>query len=357
LILIANLRTVINSRSFGEDQVNVTRKAMAYTCGLQDNRVLAVGKHFPGHGDTQTDSHFALPLVDHDKEKLNQIDLFPFRLLTEHGIGGIMVAHLAVPALEPDQKLPASLSKAVVDSLLVQSMDFKGLIFTDALNMKGVADGFKPGEIELKALMAGNDVLLFPQDVERAVNRIAQAVADSLISEELINHHCLKVLKAKKWAGLNHYQAIDTANLVSDLHTPHALDMNRELTEKSLTLVQSSKNPVIPVEKLEGMRILSICIGNNPKQDFQSALNLYGQVDTINITGNLDDVAKQTIIEEINRHNSFCTHYRYQRGSKTKFWRSSGGACIYRSNSSIKTLFVGHFGNPYALRTLNNSNH
>ncbi|HRW90064.1 MAG TPA: glycoside hydrolase family 3 N-terminal domain-containing protein, partial [Flavobacteriales bacterium] len=199
---------VINDRSFGEDRENVARKTIAYMRGLQQGGVIATAKHFPGHGDTDTDSHQALPLIAHGRDRLDSLELYPFRRMVKEGLNAMMVAHLEVPALDSTPGLPSTLSRPVVSDLLEQELGFRGLVFTDALNMRGVADADQPGEVELRALKAGNDVLLFPIDPEKAIARIRRAVDEGELPREVIDGKCLKVLRAKEWAGLDRLDSV-----------------------------------------------------------------------------------------------------------------------------------------------------
>jgi beta-glucosidase-like glycosyl hydrolase len=210
---------VINDRSFGEDRELVARKAIAYMKGLQQGGVIATAKHFPGHGDTDTDSHLGLPLIAQTRARLDSLELYPFERMVSEGLSAMMVGHLEVPALDTNPGMPSTLSHHVVSDLLETELGFKGLVFTDALNMKGVANADKPGEIELRALLAGNDVLLFPQDPVKAIERIRQAVDSGLVPREMIDHKCLKVLRAKEWAGLDGIRPVETKDLYADLNT------------------------------------------------------------------------------------------------------------------------------------------
>lgn len=167
---------VINDRSFGENKYNVARKGLLYMRGLQDAGVMACGKHFPGHGDTEVDSHKDLPQLNHSRVRLDSVELYPFRALIPHGIGSIMVAHLNIPSLDSTPNLPSTLSKKIVTSLLREELKFEGLIFTDAMNMGGITKFYKPGQGELAALKAGNDILLFPENVDSAVQVVVRAV-------------------------------------------------------------------------------------------------------------------------------------------------------------------------------------
>lgn len=189
---------VINDRSFGDNPELVTAHAIAFAQGLHDAGIIACAKHFPGHGDTDVDSHKALPLIKHDRERLDTIELYPFKKLIANNIPAIMTAHLEVPALEEQSKTPASVSRKIVTDLLQKELGFKGLIITDGLDMQGITDNYFHGQAELQALLAGNDILLSPVDVPAAVTAIKQAVADKLITEQEINEHVEKILNIKK---------------------------------------------------------------------------------------------------------------------------------------------------------------
>ena len=178
---------IINNRSFGEDVKNVSSLSLAYMQGLQDNNILACAKHFPGHGDTDKDSHKTLPIINHSKYRLKKIELKPFEYLIENGLGSIMTAHLYIPSLDTTKRNPISLSENVVTGLLTKEMGFNGLKFTDGLNMKAVSDLYNPGELDVRALIAGNDILLCAEDVPRALKMIKKSIKDGLISEDEIN--------------------------------------------------------------------------------------------------------------------------------------------------------------------------
>lgn len=225
---------VIGIRSFGSDKEATARLAIAYMNGLQDAGIIACAKHFPGHGDTEKDSHQELPLILNPLSYLENNDLYPFQKLIDAGVKSVMTAHLEVPALEAEKGLPASLSKTVVNALLREKMGFDGLIFTDALGMRGVTAHFEPGEIELKALLAGNDVLLCPIDPKKAIDRIERAVLDGEISLEEIDKKALKILKAKQSAPLLPIEE----NLFEKLQPADALALRRNLFEKAITLLK-----------------------------------------------------------------------------------------------------------------------
>ena len=268
---------VIGFRAFGAEKEQVTSRAIAYMKGLQENGIMANAKHFPGHGDTDADSHFSLPKISHSEERIWDIDLYPYRELFKENLMSVMVAHLQVPSLEQQQNLPTSLSKTIVTDLLQKQMNFQGLIFTDALNMGGVTKMGKPGEVELKALLAGNDVLLYPQNVAQAKTYILEAITKGLISEEEINNRVKKVLKAKYWVGLHDYMPIDTYKIVERLNTEKTHNLIENLYSEAIT-VASNKDDLLPISLLEFKKIASISIGDEG-QIFNNYLNKYAKVD------------------------------------------------------------------------------
>ncbi|MCK4749145.1 MAG: hypothetical protein KAT15_18960, partial [Bacteroidales bacterium] len=200
---------VINTRSFGEDPKNVAIKVVALMRGMQEGGLLVAAKHFPGHGDTDTDSHHSLPVLPYGRDRLDSLELYPFREAILRGLTGVMVAHLQVPALDDRENRPATVSEKVVTRLLKEELDFRGLVITDALNMKGLSQFYEPGMREVEAVKAGNDVLLMPVDVGRAITEVKRAVRRGEIPEERINESCRKILLAKYWAGLHNFEPVD----------------------------------------------------------------------------------------------------------------------------------------------------
>ena len=213
------LNPIIGNRSFGESKQNVTLKAIEFSQGMQSEGVLANAKHFPGHGDTATDSHLKLPVLNFNKERLDSIELYPYKRVFDAGMASVMTAHLSIPVLESNPKLPTSLSPKVVTDLLKEKLGFLGLIFTDGLNMKGAANYSSSAEINLAAIQAGNDVLLIPQDVPASINLIKNAIDSGVLSLERIDESVRKILLAKYKVGLHLYKPIDTLNLIKDLNT------------------------------------------------------------------------------------------------------------------------------------------
>lgn len=341
---------VISMRSFGEDRTRVTVNAIAEMVGFQDNHIIAVAKHFPGHGDTQTDSHLTMPLLDVSAQRLDSIELYPFRHLIQAGISAVMCAHLHVPALDTTPNLPTSLSNAVVTKLLKEKLKFKGLIFTDALTMKGVSDYYKPGELELKAIMAGNDVLVMSTDVPGSIAAIKKAIDDSIISVQTIENSCRKILAAKQWVGLDHYRPVNIATLKDSIGSPEYELLMRRISEKSLTIAWN-QDSIIPLERLDTLRLVHLSWGtdsaNNP---FQQSCSLYGQVDTIRIPFNPSDSVLNVINNKLNTYTLIIAslHSRDIRYAR-QFGLDMKVIAFLDSLTARKKVILNLFANPYAL--------
>src|SRR5574343_983154 len=237
---------VINDRSFGENKYTVAKLGTAYAKGLQDMHIIASAKHFPGHGDTETDSHYGLPVIKADRKRLDSLELFPFKKLIDEDVMSVMVAHLNVPSLDTSN-LPASISKAIITDLLRNELGFEGIIITDALNMKGVADLFPPGEVAARALMAGNDILLFVENVPASMAKIKEHILDSTITMQQIERSCKRVLLAKYWSGLNKYEPIELTNLTEDLNSGDAPEMITKAIKNSI-IVAKNQDDIIPIK-------------------------------------------------------------------------------------------------------------
>ncbi|GAB3180762.1 glycoside hydrolase family 3 N-terminal domain-containing protein [Telluribacter humicola] len=265
---------IIGVRSFGEDRENVSRKSSAYMKGLQRNHVIATAKHFPGHGDTDTDSHLTLPVVNHSAERLQEIDIYPYKKMIADSLMGVLSGHLFVPALDNTPQQPSSLSHKVVTELLQNEMGFRGLVFTDAMNMQGVLKAGKAADVNLKALLAGNDVLLYPEKVGETVKRIKDALEQGTITQEFIDKKVKRILQAKYWAGLNQYKPIELANLYQDLNNVESKELIRELSEAAVTVVRND-NGLLPIRSIEGMKVASVTIGAGTGTAFQKMIAHY----------------------------------------------------------------------------------
>ncbi|QJX49131.1 serine hydrolase [Hymenobacter taeanensis] len=283
---------VIGYRSWGENRENVTEKSYQYMKGMQDAGILAVAKHFPGHGDTDTDSHLALPLLRIDRKRIDTLELYPFKSLIKRGIGGMMVAHLNIPALDTTG-MPSTLSKPIIQGLLKQKLGFEGIIFTDAMNMKGVISKYPPGDADLRALLAGNDVLEFSKNIPLALKMVRDAINQGQLSQADLDARCRKVLALKEWAGLNKYKPIDLRNLTADLNTPHAQYLSQHLTELSVTVLRNQKN-LLPLQRLDTLRLATLTIGTKDTTDFQRMVADYAPVRHfwLPATASMDELTK-----------------------------------------------------------------
>ncbi|MGV6828464.1 MAG: glycoside hydrolase family 3 N-terminal domain-containing protein [Flavobacteriales bacterium] len=282
---------IIGNRSFGEDRHNVTEKSLAFMKGLQSAGILANAKHFPGHGDTEKDSHKTLPTINFSKERIDSIELYPYKKLINEGLSSVMVAHLNVPSLEDRIGYPSSISEKIVTGILKEELGFNGLIFTDALNMKGASNFKKPGEIDLEAFLAGNDVLLISESIPKAHQLIVEAYQNNSITEERLAHSVKKILMAKYKVGLNHYQPVDTTHIYEDLHTVIDDVLYEEAFERALTVLKSD-GEILPIKNLENKKIAYVSFGDSSGTYFLNELQKYANVDEVTAKS-LDEYIKK----------------------------------------------------------------
>jgi len=229
---------VINYRSFGEDKYNVAEKGAAYLKGMQDGGLLVSIKHFPGHGDTDVDSHFDLPQLKFTKERLDSLEMYPFKELIKQGSAGVMIAHMNIPSLDATPNMPSTLSKPIVTTILKEQIGFKGIVISDAMGMKGVVKYFKDGEADVMGIIAGNDILELSENSKRAVKMVRQAIKDQRLSIERIDESVKKILTAKYWAGLNVKQHINEANVYEEVNRPESIVLRQQMADASMTLLR-----------------------------------------------------------------------------------------------------------------------
>lgn len=274
---------VINSRSFGANPQWVAKCGIAYMKGLQDNGILPVAKHFPGHGDTDSDSHLSLPTIKQDRNRLDSIELYPFREAIKAGIDAMMVGHLNVPALDSSLCSISSTSQKIIKELLIDSMHFNGLIFTDGLEMKGISDYYTPGDLEVNTLLAGNDMLLLPAEPYIVIKKIKEAIEQGILTEDEINKKCLKVLKFKEKYVLPNVKQIDINHLYEDINSKEAQDIITLLTQSSLTLLKDEMD-VIPFQSIPEKPLIHIRIDNGKDSVIEKTISNYIPVKTIRIS-------------------------------------------------------------------------
>lgn len=236
---------IINIRSFGESPELVSKMAAAYIRGVQENGLLATAKHFPGHGDTSTDSHLELPVIQAGIDRLNRVELPPFRAAIEAGVGAIMAAHIAVPALEGGADLPATLSRPILTGLLRRQMEFRGLVFTDAMTMGGIVNGYKNGEAVVRAFRAGADVILYPPSVKDAFEALLKAVRRKRIQPQRLDSSVRRILEAKARLGLFDRHLVELYQVDHKVGSPDYQDAAQNIMNRAITLVRDQKN-VLP---------------------------------------------------------------------------------------------------------------
>ena len=337
---------IIGNRSFGEDKMNVTDHAIALMKGIQSQGVFCTGKHFPGHGDTALDSHYALPLVSFSKDRIEKVELYPYKRMFDEGLVSVMVAHLNIPSLEPRENYPTSVSYNVVTDLLQNELGFEGLIFTDALNMKAASKFLKPGDIDLEAFLAGNDILLFAENVPLAVQKITEAYQKGLITEDRIAKSVKKILHYKFKAKLNKFKPIETKNLSNDLNTTYKDALQYQLYEHATTVLKN-KNNILPIKKLD-QKIAYVKLGDDTNSTFVSTLKKYTEVVEVSDT-NLDSLEVKlkefkTVI--VGYHKSDKAWKKHDFSDIELLWLQD----IAKKN----TVVLDAFAKPYSLSGISN---
>lgn len=350
------LNPVINSRSFGENRVNVAGKGVAYARGLMSHKVVPVVKHFPGHGDTQDDSHHTLPVIDHDMNRLDSIELFPFKSAIDNGIPAIMTAHLHVPALDSTPGIASTLSPLVIDSLLRNTMNFQGLVVTDALGMEGVAQSAAPEEVALRAYLAGNDILLMPEKLTESISHIEKAAKDGVITDSLIDQKCRRILMVKKWTGLDKFTPIKKSGLYDDLNR-RSYQLNlRKLYEKSLTLVKN-KDSLVPVQNIESLKIASLSIGAASTTTFQNYLSKYGNIKHYHLNSRAPRSQYQAFYHILAQYDLIIigVHSNDRRPSRA-FGIPPEGVQLIQRLAEAHDVILTMFANPYSIDKMGDLN-
>lgn len=329
---------IIGNRSFGSEVQNVINSALAYSNGLQDNNILAAIKHFPGHGDTDKDSHLDLPVVSHSLARLNEIEIAPFKALMDKGIGGVMVAHLYVPALEKTKGIPASISKDIISGILKEQLGYKGLIITDALNMGAVANKFKAGELDAMAFAAGNDIMLFSQDVATGKKLIQQAIDKGEISQTRVEESVKKILLTKYYLGLNQYESRNPENINYDLNNASHSAIVQKMYANALTLIKDDKK-MLPLNCKE--TYYYVPLEEAPYQIFLDQLNLNSTI-VLKKSSEISTIpANSKVIVGFHKDNS--TAYKpYKISNESKK--------VLSDLTKNQNVILNVFGSAYALK-------
>ncbi|WP_420322282.1 glycoside hydrolase family 3 N-terminal domain-containing protein [Flagellimonas sp.] len=336
---------IIGNRSFGEDPINVAQKGIAFIKGMEQAGILSCGKHFPGHGDTATDSHKALPIINSSRKQLDSIELYPFQKLIDSGLSSVMVAHLDVPNLEIQQGLPSTLSEQIVSGVLKEEMGFEGLIFTDALNMKAVSQFAPEGEVELEAFKAGNDMLLMPENVLEAKEKLMEAYYSGIISEGRLEHSVKKILMAKYKAGLASYRPVQLDKLHEDLNGIENDVIYEKAIENAITVAKNNFS-LLPVKKLENKKIAYVQFGDDSGTTFYKTLTKYADVTHIkamDVAGYKKALAEFNLVI-IGFHKSNESPWKGYKFSKNElFWLHE--IANLRTSNTILSVFA----KPYSL--------
>lgn len=337
---------IIGNRSFGESKVNVAEKGVALLKGEQSQGVFCTGKHFPGHGDTSTDSHKTLPTINFSRERIDLVELYPFKRMFEEGLASIMVAHLNIPSLEPRQDYPSSLSYNVVTDLLQKNLGFKGLIFTDALGMKGASNFMETGDIDLAAFMAGNDILLCPENVPLAIEKIKSAYNQGTISEDRLALSVKKILHYKFKVGLNEIKPIETLNLYQDLNKSENDALQYQLYENAITVLNNKKE-ILPIKNLD-QKIAYVKLGDDDNNSFLSTLKKYTEINEVSASSidSLNIKLKEFDTVIIGFHKSDLAWKNHDFSATELLWLQE----IAKNNKVILNVFT----KPYSLLPITN---
>lgn len=345
---------VIGFRSFGEDKYKVAKLGIAYMKGMQDAGIMACAKHFPGHGDTEVDSHADLPLINKTREQLDSLELYPFREIFNAGVGSVMVAHLAIPSIDNTKNVATSISKNNVTSLLRNDLKFAGLTFTDALEMKGVAKYFPGGTIAVEAVIAGNDMLCLPEDVGMAITEIKKAISEKRLTWEDVYVKTKRVLLAKYNLGMNKEQRVSLNNLTDDLNSKTNAIRYKIAKETMIVLSQAgmkaSRNDYAEIPLRKKMKIAYVGIGTEQLNAFGKRMKEDMNADVFLYSWKDGDDRTEEIFETIekNKYDAVVVGiHDFSNRPANNYGITRASFALWRKLNFIKTITVV-FGNVLA---------
>ena len=347
---------VINDRSFGENKYRVADLAVQYMLGMKSKGVMGSAKHFPGHGDVDVDSHFALPIINKSREQLDSLELYTFRKLIEAGVGSAMVAHLFIPSIDNTPNRASSISPAIVTRLLQNELGFKGLTFTDGLEMKGVAEAFPDGAAGVESLIAGNDMLCLPGEVPVVIAKVRAAIEEKRISWNDINMHAKKVLEAKYEQGLHQLVPVKLDDLTKRLNE-QSNELRREITEKSITLAKYDDKESLPLNEDRSGKYALLEIGKNKNSVFSSEMRKAYNADVFMFNNSMNDQQSDSLQQIIQKNYDkiFIALHELPRYPANNFLISASTVKLINSLSVNKSTNLMIFGNPYAAKSFINS--
>ena len=331
---------VIGYRSFGENPFLVAEKGEAYSAGLEEQGIISVAKHFPGHGDTSEDSHATTPIVNKSLERLKNEDLLPFKRYIGSGFAGVMSGHLSVPALDNQTGNPTSLSSKIVTDLLQKQMNFGGLIITDALAMKGASAN--TNGVCVNALLAGNDILLSPANPISEFDAVKRAVQMGIIDMKSVEEKCRKILSYKYIAGLNNYKPIELNGLSRRINSEYSRWLIGKLSDEAITLLKNDYSSV-PVKQLENKKVAVLSIGDSNQTEFQKMISNYKQADFFNIPRNASDTSVDRIFRALSGYNLIiCGIHYYKAPDYPQLQKLSREKDVYLS-FFVTTYYMSNF--------------
>lgn len=355
---------VINDRSFGEDKYKVAEYGIQMMKGMQDVGIMACAKHFPGHGDTKTDSHVGLPIITKSIEQLDSLELYPFKKIFAAGVQSVMVAHLYIPSIDNTPNLATSLSPKNIATLLQKKLGFKGLVFTDALEMQGVAKFFTPGDLAVKALQAGNDLLCLPSDVPASITAIQNAIKKGTLHQQEINDKVKKLLHAKYDLGLSHFKSIDTKNLTDDINAKTAA-LNAKVAREAITLLAYNNKKTFPLKKYTAdatkdpglfptlrKKVAFVGLGLEEANTFAKQVNHFYQTDNYFLLYNTSAEKFATILQKIiqQKYDAIIVGiHNYSRRPANSYGISTTARQFIDGMEQVENASLFYFGNPYAI--------
>jgi beta-N-acetylhexosaminidase len=346
---------IINVRSFGEDPLLVSKMSEAMIKGLQDGKVIATAKHFPGHGDTKIDSHNDLPVLNFDIDRLNQIELVPFKNAIDKNVRSVMIAHLSFPELENKPNVPASLSENIVQGLLIDKLGFKGLVVTDALNMKGITKYFSTSQVAVMCVNAGIDLILMPADEEASITAIENAIGSGAITEERINRSVEKILSAKEWLGLFKNASVDESPLTSKINTSKFNELAQKIADESVTLVKDDNNALPFKKDITHILVYNLSDGrdNINSSYFTSKItDYYPNAEVVDINQEIGANGFSAYVDNAKSYDavivSVFAKVKYGTGKISIL--PSHAELIKSLSQSVKNLVTISLGNPYLLK-------
>lgn len=341
---------VINDRSFGEDKYKVAAYGIEYMKGMQDAGVMACAKHFPGHGDVAVDSHLDLPVINKSMRQLDSLELYPFREIFKAGVGSVMVAHLYIPAIDSSANRATSISKKNVTGLLRNELGYQGLTFTDAIEMQGVQKFFPGGEASVQSIIAGNDMLCLPSDVEQTIKKIKDAIDKKQLSWDDINYHCKRVLLAKYQYGGIKIAPVKIDSIVSDLNKGIP-EMKKLVAENAITLLNKKDNAVFPLANTDNGRIAFIGIGISAENDFAKRLKADYGAAVFYFDYKQNNTRVGALVAQLKGYNKVIIGiHNYSRKPENNFGISAPAIDLVNQLQEKTNSATFVFGNPYSIR-------